>query len=73
MKLVFEYGKQKFTAELSDNEKNARLAINLAWDLVNEDTRLVFLPDVSKIQPYKPTNPKKLKKALLERATEVRK
>lgn len=67
MKLLFEYGKQKFTAELSDNEKNARLAINLAWGLVNEDTSLVFLPDVSKIQPYKPTNPKKLKKAILER------
>lgn len=48
MKLTFEYGKQKFTAELSDTDRNARLALNLAWDLVDEHTKLIFMPDFSK-------------------------
>ena len=47
MKLTFEYGKQKFTADLSDSRKNAKLALNLAWDLVDDKTKLVFMPDVS--------------------------
>lgn len=62
MKLFFEYGKQKFTAELSDNERNAELAIRLAWDLVNKDTKLLFMPDFSKMKSNNPADSKKLKK-----------
>jgi len=47
MKLIFEYGKQKFTADLSDSRKNAKLALNLAWDLVDDKTKLIFMPDFS--------------------------
>ena len=45
MKLIFEYDKQKFTAYLSDSRKNAKLALNLAWELVDDKTKLIFMPD----------------------------
>jgi len=45
MKLTFEYDKQKFTADLSDSRKNAKLALNLVWDLVDDKTKLIFMPD----------------------------
>ena len=65
MKLTFEYGKQKFTAELSDTDRNARLALNLAWDLVDEHTKLIFMPDFSKqAHPYKLSEHKSLLKAI---------
>lgn len=65
MRLTFEYGKQKFTAELSDTNRNARLALNLAWDLVDEHTKLIFMPDYSKqLQPYELSDKKSLLKAL---------
>lgn len=55
MKLTFEYGKQKFTAELSDSRKNAKLALNLAWDLVDDKTKLIFMPDLKFSSENKPT------------------
>ena len=65
MKLTFEYGKQKFTAELSDTDRNARLALNLAWDLVDEHTKLMFMPDYSKqVRPYESSDHKSLLKAI---------
>ena len=53
MKLIFEYGKQRFTAELSDTNRNARLALNLAWDLVDDKTKLVFMPDFNEMKKPK--------------------
>lgn len=47
MKMIFEYGKQKFTADLSDSRKNAKLALNLAWDLIDDKTKLIFMSDFS--------------------------
>lgn len=47
MKLTFEYGKQKFTVDLSDSRRNVKLALNLAWELVDDKTKLIFMPDLS--------------------------
>jgi len=49
MKMTFEYGKQTFTADLSDSKKNARLALQLAWKLIDEDYGMTFYPYPDKI------------------------
>lgn len=64
MKLTFEYGKAKFVAELSDTDRNARLALQLAWDLVDEDTRMIFMPDYSKQAQHKTSSRQSLIKSL---------
>lgn len=74
MKLTFEYGKQKFTAELSDTKRNARLALNLAWDLVDENTRMIFMPDYSKQpQPYGLSERKSLIKSMSKKVKRMEK
>lgn len=55
MNVFFNYKGQKFKAELSDNPKNARLAVNLMWSLVDDDdSELSFMPNLRKLQPYEP-------------------
>lgn len=44
MNIFFNYKGQKFKAELSDNPKNARIAFNLMWSLVDDDAELTFMP-----------------------------
>lgn len=72
MKMTFEYGKEKFIAELSDTEKSARIAFNLAWKIVDEKdkTKLIFMPDLSEMQPYPLSNRRSLMKELKKKAKE---
>ena len=69
MNVFFNYKGQKFKAGLSDNPKNAKIALNLMWSLVDDDdSELSFMPNLRKLQPYEPTSRNSLMKALARKA-----
>lgn len=69
MNVFFNYKGQKFKAELSDNPKNAKIALNLMWSLVDDDdSELSFMPHLRKLRPYELTDRRSLMKSLSRKA-----
>ena len=53
MRMIFEYGKEKVAANLSDSPKNARLALQMAYDIVGDREYKIFIPSPKVVAPVK--------------------
>lgn len=67
MKLSIEFGGQKFKADLSDNQKNLRIVLNLVWDMFGDvSSHSIFIPKPKpKVLVDNPKQLKKLKKHII--------